>query len=72
MEFLIVWVLNGAILDSGLRYDNAGSCYAAAQNSGKELQEIGLGAPQFTCIPVAKGKEFKLLVPGSSRSTFPF
>jgi hypothetical protein len=36
------------------------------------LQEIGLGAPQFTCIPVAKGKEFKLLVPDSSRSTFPF
>ena len=45
LEFLLLWVLGGNILDSGLRYENAGSCYAAAQNSGKDLQEMcGLGS----------------------------
>lgn len=72
MEFLLIWVLNGAVLDSGLRYENAGSCYAAAQNSGKDMQEVGLGAPQFACIPVARERDLKLLVPQTPRSGFPF
>ena len=56
MEFLLLWVLGGNVLDSGLRYQDAGSCYAAAQNSGKDLQEIGLAPPKFTCVPVAGNK----------------
>ena len=72
MEFLLLWVFSGNILDSGLRYDNAGSCYAAAQNSGKDLHEIGLSPPKFTCVPVAEGKELKLLVPEQQGSRFLF
>tara|TARA_Y100000991_G_C21821788_1_gene284210 strand:+ start:21 stop:248 length:228 start_codon:yes stop_codon:yes gene_type:complete len=72
LEFLIIWVIGGNILDSGLRYTDAGSCYAAAQNSGKDLQEIGLSPPTFTCVPVAEGKELKLLVPEQQGSRFPF
>jgi len=63
VEFLFLWVLGGNVLDSGLCYENAGSCYAAARNSGKDLQEIGLSPPKFTCVPVAEGKELKLPVP---------
>ena len=48
LEFLLLWVLGGNILDSGLRYENAGSCYAAAQNSGKDLQEIGIAPVSYT------------------------
>ena len=72
LEFLLLWVLGGNILDSGLRYENAGSCYAAAQNSGKDLQEIGMEPPQFTCVPVAQDKDLKLLVPEQQGSCFPF
>ena len=72
MEFLLLWVLGGNVLDSGLRYEDAGSCYAAAQNSGKDLQEIGLSPPKFTCVPVADDKELKLLVPEQQGSRFPF
>jgi hypothetical protein len=38
MEFLLVWILSGNVLDSGLRYDDAASCYASAQNGGMELK----------------------------------
>ena len=69
MEFLLLWVLSGNILDSGMRYEDAGSCYADAQNSGMELREIGLTPPKFTCVAVAKGKELKLVVPATPRST---
>ena len=72
MEFLLVWILSGSALDSGLRYDDAASCYAQARNAGIELKGVGLGSPNFTCIPVAEGKEVKLLTPASPRSTFPF
>ena len=43
MKFLLLWVLGGNVLDSGLRYQDAGSCYAAAQNSGKDFKEKALG-----------------------------
>ena len=72
MEFLLLWVLSGNILDSGMRFEDAGSCYADAQNSGIELREIGLTPPKFTCVPVAKGQGLKLLVPAIPRSKFPF
>ena len=72
MEFLLVWILSGNVLDSGLRYDDAASCYASAQNSGMELQGIGLSGLQFTCIPVSEDKELKLLIPSTPRSSFPF
>ena len=62
MEFLLLWVLGGNVLDSGLRYQDAGSCYAAAQNSGKDSKEKGLAPPKFTCVPVAGSKESKLIV----------
>ena len=72
MEFLLLWVVSGNILDSGMRYEDAGSCYADAQNSGIELREIGLTPPKFTCVAVAKGKDLRLVVPATPRSTFPF
>ena len=72
MEFVLLWVLSGNILDSGLRYEDAGSCYAEAQNSGIELREIGLIPPKFTCVAVAKGKDLTLVVPAIPRSSFPF
>ena len=43
-------------MDSGLRYEDAGSCYAEAQNTGMEMREIGMSPPNFTCVPVAKVK----------------
>ena len=42
MEFLILWVLSGTIMDSGLRYKDAGECFATAQNLGKDLRYVGL------------------------------
>ena len=72
MEFLLLWVLSGNILDSGMRYEDAGSCSADAQNSGMDLREIGLTPPKFTCVAVAKGKDLRLVVPATPRSTFPF
>ena len=54
-------------------HDNiADEFYAAAQNSGKDLQEIGLAPPKFTCVPVAGNKELKLIVPEQQGARFPF
>ncbi len=72
MEFLLIWVLTGNFLDSGLRFNDAGNCYAAAQNSGIELRELGMAVPKFICVPVAMETELKLLIPDTPRSTFPF
>ena len=72
MKFLLVCILSGNVLDSGLRYDDAASCYASAQNSGMELKGIGLNGLQFTCIPVSEDEELKLLIPSTPRSSFPF
>ena len=71
MEFLILWVLSGTIMDSGLRYKDAGECFATAQNLGKDLRYVGLSPPQFTCIPVKKGAELRLNS-GQQGSRFPF
>ena len=56
MEFLLLWVLSGNILNSGMRNEDAVSCYADAHNSGIELREIGLNPPKFTCVAVARGR----------------
>ena len=72
MEFLLLWVLSGNFVDSGLRYEDAGSCFADAQNTGMEMREIGISPPNFTCIPAAKGKGLKLVIPAPARSSFPF
>jgi|GEM_PF-454470 len=71
MEFLILWVLSGTIMDSGLRYKDAGECFATAQNLGKDLRYVGLSPPQFTCIPVKKEQSFGF-IPGSKGAAFPF
>ena len=71
MEFLILWVLSGTIMDSGLRYKDTGKCFASAQNLGKDLCYVGLSPPQFTCIPVKKRAEIRLY-PGQKGSHLPF
>ena len=45
--------------------------FAQAQNTGSDLNAINISPPQFTCIPMAKGKEFKVYRNGSN-SRFPF
>lgn len=72
MEFLLLWVLAGNFVDSGLWYEDAGSCYAEAQNTGMEMREIGMTPPKFVCIPAAEGKGLKLVIPATPRSSFPF
>ena len=47
MEFLLLWVLSGNFVDSGLRYEDAGSCYAEAQNTGMEMSNV-----QSSCCPL--------------------
>ena len=61
---LLLWVLSGNFVDSGLRYEDAGSCYAEAQNTGIEKRNRN--------APVAEGKNLKLVIPAAPRSSFPF
>ncbi len=72
MQYILLWVLAGNFIDSGLRYEGVGSCYAEAQNTGMEMREIGMSPPSFVCIPVAEGKDLKLVIPATPRSSFPF
>jgi len=72
MEFILLWVFGSDIIDSGLRYKNAAECFSQSQNAGMELREVGLTPPQFTCIPVAKGKDLKIYRQNQNGSGFPF
>ncbi len=72
MEFLLIWVLGNDVIDSGLRYKNAARCFSDTQNAATEMREVGLSTPQFTCLPVAKGKEFKIYRKNDQSSRFPF
>ena len=72
MEFLLIWVLGGDVIDSGLRYKTAAKCFSESQNAASEMREVGLSAPQFTCLPIAKDKQFKIYRQNSSNSRFPF
>ena len=47
MEFLLIWVLSGDIIDSGLRFKSAAKCFSQSQNVGRELRDVGLS---FTSI----------------------
>ena len=71
IEFLIIWFLGNDIIDSGLRLSTAEECFAEAQNTGSDLNSINIIPPKFTCIPLAKGKEFKIYR-SNSNSRFPF
>ena len=71
IEFLIIWFLGNDIIDSGLRFSTAEECFAEAQNTGSDLNSINIIPPKFTCIPLAKGKEFKIYR-SNSNSRFPF
>ena len=71
IEFLIIWFLGNDIIDSGLRFSTAEECFAEAQNSGSDLNSINIILPKFTCIPIAKGEEFKIYR-SNSNSRFPF
>ena len=72
MEFLLIWVLGNDVIDSGLRYKNAAKCFSESQNAATEMRDVGLTAPQFICIPVAKDKDFKIYRKDISSSRFPF
>ena len=67
------WVLAGNFVDSGLRYEDAGSCYAEAQNTGMEMREIGM-SPKFYMCSLSKGLQVNVQVriPAAPRSSFPF
>ena len=71
IEFLIIWFLGNDIIDSGLRFSTAEECFAEAQNTGSDLNSINIIPPKFTCIPLAKGKEFKIYR-SNLNSRFPF
>lgn len=73
MEFLLIWVLSGHLVDSGLRYRDAGECFAAAQNLGGDLKYAGVTPPKFTCIPLKQGYELEIYMqPAQNGSRFPF
>ena len=72
MEFLLIWVLGGDVIDSGLRYKTAAKCFSESQNAASEMREVGLSAPQFTCLPIAKDKHFKIYRKNSNNPRFPF
>ena len=65
------WVLAGNVVDSsGLRYEDAGSFFAEAQNTAVEMREIGIQPLNFSCIPAAKVKGLNLVIPVAPRSSF--
>ena len=73
VEYLLLWVIGGSdYVDSGFRFEAAGGCYAKAQNIGSDLQYVGLGAPQFTCVPMKPGYDFNVSRQPKSGSRFPF
>ena len=61
-EFLLLWVLgNQEYVDSGMRFADAGECFAVAQNIGSSMQYVGLAPPRFFCIPLKPGYDFNLI-----------
>jgi len=64
--------LGSDVIESCLRYKNAAKCFLESQNAATEMRDAGLTTPQFTCIPVAKDKDFKIYRKDSSSSRFPF
>ena len=70
-EYLLVWVLANDYIDSGLRYQTAPDCYAAAQNIGLEMGEVNMKAPQFICMPLADDYPLAITTK-QAQSRFPF
>ena len=71
-EYLLVWVLSNDYIDSGMRYESAGDCYANAQNIGLEMREVNMNPPQFICMPLAKDYPLTITTKDRQNSRFPF
>ena len=71
-EYLLVWVLSNDYIDSGMRYQSAGDCYANAQNIGLEMREVNMNPPQFICMPLAKDYPLSITTKQRQNSRFPF
>ena len=39
MEFLLIWVLAGDVIDSALRYQTAAKCFSEAQNAANKTRD---------------------------------
>ncbi|MEX0502962.1 hypothetical protein AB3X55_05140 [Alphaproteobacteria bacterium LSUCC0719] len=73
VDYLLLWVIAGGdYVDSGFRFDAAGGCFAKAQNIASDMQYVGMGAPQFTCVPLKPGHEFNVSRQPRNGSRFPF
>lgn len=73
VDYLLLWVIAGGdYVDSGFRFDAAGGCFAKAQNIASDMQFVGMGAPQFTCVPLKPGHEFSVSRQPKTGSRFPF
>jgi hypothetical protein len=73
VDYLLLWVIAGGdYVDSGFRFDAAGGCFAKAQNIASDMQFVGMGAPQFTCVPLKPGHEFNVSRQPKGGSRFPF
>ena len=71
-EYLLVWVLSSDYIDSGMRYESAGDCYANAQNIGLEMREVNMNPPQFICMPLAQDYPLSITTKQRPNSRFPF
>ena len=71
-EYLLVWVLSNDYIDSGMRYESAGDCYANAQNIGLEMREVNMNPPQFICMPLAQDYPLSITTKDRQNSRFPF
>ena len=54
-------------LSSGLIKNSNTQCLI-----GKDLQYVGISPPNFTCIPIKKGKELRMFLRNESGTRFPF
>ena len=71
-DYLLVWVLAGDYIDSGMRFDAAGDCFAKAQNIGIEMREVEMSPPKFICMPLAKDQPLSIITKQSQNNRFPF
>ena len=71
-EYLLVWVLSNDYIDSGMRYESAGDCYANAQNIGLEMREVNMTPPQFICMPLAQDYPLNITTKQRNNGRFPF
>ena len=71
-EYLLVWVLSNDYIDSGMRYESAGDCYANAQNIGLEMREVNMNPPQFICMPLAQDYPLNITTKQRNNGRFPF